>query len=156
MDPNITNNPAARRVSNHHPSTARKIIAMATDAPSKDVPKPRPDPGPRAQRLQQVHAASLGKTLDKLSWDNFKQCYPVATSRAESTMRKVHTQMVEQLRKKCKREFESILDNRDVIALLNELERLADDAAARREVHPEELEIPTPYVFPGHGKNGLG
>jgi kinetochore protein NNF1 len=103
---------------------------------------PPPSAGPRAQRLQQVYAASLARTLDKLSYENLSGCYPTVARRASPVLRQVQGQMAERLREKCDKEFESIMATRDVVRKMNELESLVADAEARREQH--DGDAPTP------------
>ncbi|EFY98906.1 Nnf1 domain protein [Metarhizium robertsii] len=100
-------------------------------------------PGPRALRLQEIYAASLARTLDKLSYDNVAPCYPTIARRASPVLRQVQAQMVERLRDKCEREFDAILGARRVVRKMNELEGLVADAEARRKLHGEE-DLPTP------------
>ncbi|KAM3526228.1 hypothetical protein NHJ13051_003586 [Beauveria bassiana] len=90
-------------------------------------------PGVRATRLQAIYAQALGGTLRKLSWANFAGCYPTIARRAEGVLRKLQEQMASQLQGRCEREFEKILESRQVVAKLNELENLVGDAEKRRE-----------------------
>ncbi|KAG5940472.1 hypothetical protein E4U53_007589 [Claviceps sorghi] len=94
---------------------------------------PSPEPGPRAQRLHQVHAASLARTLDKLSYDNVAPCFPTVARRAETLLREVQTQMVRKLREKSEAEFAGILLARGVVEKLNELEGVVAEAERARE-----------------------
>ncbi|EFY93904.1 spindle pole protein Nnf1, putative [Metarhizium acridum CQMa 102] len=103
-------------------------------------------PGPRALRLQEIYAASLARTLDKLSYDNVAPCYPTIARRASPVLRQVQAQMVERLRDKCEKEFGAILRARDVVRKMNDLEGLIADAEERRKLH-RETDLPTPYVF---------
>jgi kinetochore protein NNF1 len=107
-------------------------------------PQPQPQPGPRAQRLQQVYAASLSRTLDKLSYENISTCYPTIARRASPTLRQVQGQMVERLRDKCEREFDAIMGARDVVRKMNDLEGLIADAEGRRKLHAQGDAVPTP------------
>ncbi|OAA48239.1 Nnf1 [Beauveria brongniartii RCEF 3172] len=90
-------------------------------------------PGVRATRLQAIYAQALGGTLRKLSWANFAGCYPTIARCAEGVLRKLQEQMASQLQGRCEREFEKILESRQVVAKLNELENLVGDAEKRRE-----------------------
>ncbi|TWU77354.1 hypothetical protein ED733_005624 [Metarhizium rileyi] len=107
-------------------------------------PEPREaQPGPRALRLQEIYAASLSRTLDKLSYDNVATCYPTIARRASPVLRQVQAQMVERLRDKCEKELDAILRARDVVRKMNALEALIADAEARRKQHGAEAP-PTP------------
>lgn len=53
--------------------------------------------------------------------------------------------MVERLKEKCDKEFDSILATRDVVRKMNDLEGLIADAEERRASGKSE-DVPTPYV----------
>ncbi|KAI5919953.1 Nnf1-domain-containing protein [Camillea tinctor] len=101
-------------------------------------------PGPRASRFQDVLASSLSHTLAKISWDNFAACYPTVAARAPNVLRAVQKQMVERLGVLCKKEFDSILQARNAVAKLNELESLVSEAERRRDEAGENAEPPVP------------
>ncbi|KAH7328602.1 Nnf1-domain-containing protein [Stachybotrys elegans] len=101
-------------------------------------------PGPRASRLQELYAQSLRRTLGKLAWDNFAECYPTVARRAQPVLRQVQSQMVEKLGDKCEKEFENIMAARQVIPKLNNLETLVADAAQRRAADPSATPSPPP------------
>jgi kinetochore protein NNF1 len=90
-------------------------------------------PGPRAARFQDVLDETLSRTLDRISWDNFAACYPTIASQAPATLKAVQKQMVDRLGVLCRKEFDSILQNRNVVAKLNELESLISQAERRRD-----------------------
>ncbi|EMR67788.1 putative spindle pole protein [Eutypa lata UCREL1] len=91
-------------------------------------------PGPRASRFQDVLDSTLAHTLAKISWDNFAACYPTIAAQSKPGMlRAVQRQMVERLGALCKKEFGSILEARNVVARLNELETLVLEAERRRD-----------------------
>ncbi|KAM7193273.1 Nnf1 domain containing protein [Naviculisporaceae sp. PSN 640] len=101
-------------------------------------------PGPRASRFQEVFAGSLKKTLDKINKANFAACYPTVAQRAPGTLEFVQRQMVERLGQQCNKEFDSILQNRNVVAKLNELESLVSDASRRRTESGPDVNPPVP------------
>ncbi|GAB0138637.1 hypothetical protein EsDP_00006863 [Epichloe bromicola] len=100
---------------------------------SEPQPRPQPQPGPRAQRLHQVYAASLARTLDRLSYDNIAPCFPTISRRAGPILGQVQSQMVQKLREKSDKEFRAILEARGVVAGLNGLEEVV--AAAEEQKH---------------------
>ncbi|RYP23731.1 hypothetical protein DL767_008745 [Monosporascus sp. MG133] len=108
-------------------------------------------PGPRASRFQAVLDSSLSHTLAKISWDNFAACYPTIAAQAPGTLRAVQRQMVDRLGALCKKEFASILQARNVVARLNELETLVSEAERRRDeaglTGQEQPPVP-PHVLP--------
>ncbi|KAH6897241.1 Nnf1-domain-containing protein [Thelonectria olida] len=103
-------------------------------------------PGPRAERLQELYAQRLQRTLRKLAWQNFAGCYPTVARKAEGVLRQVQSQMVDKLGEKCEKEFENILVARQVVPKLNDLESLIADAASRRAElsQSDESTQPTP------------
>ncbi|KAI1504201.1 Nnf1-domain-containing protein [Biscogniauxia marginata] len=109
--------------------------------PARHTPQ---TPGPRASRFQDVLASSLNHTLGKIGWDNFATCYPTVAARAPGVLRAVQRQMVERLGALCKKEFDSILQARNVVAKLNELESLVSEAERRRDEAGEDAETPVP------------
>jgi len=66
-------------------------------------------PGPRATRLQELFAATLKRTLDKISRDNFGSCFPTVAAKAPGTLEFVQRQMVERLRGLCEVSFSFFL-----------------------------------------------
>ncbi|KAK3692950.1 Nnf1-domain-containing protein [Podospora appendiculata] len=116
--------------------------AAATTEPSSDPDPPESPPlpskhtaatpGPRAVRFHDVFSSTLKHTLDKISRVNFAACYPTIAARAPGTLEFVQRQMVDRLGAQCNKEFDSILENRNVVAKLNELESLVSDAARRK------------------------
>lgn len=133
---------------------------MATDAPTQPPAEPNPDnapgttspttqpsapaspplparpvplaPGPRAARLQEVYADRLRHTLARLSYANVAACYPTIAARSAATLRSMQGQMVSLLESRGRREFEQVLEGRDVVRKLNELEGLVAEAGRRR------------------------
>ncbi|KAI1412937.1 Nnf1-domain-containing protein [Hypoxylon sp. FL1857] len=101
-------------------------------------------PGPRASRFQQVLDSSLSHTLGKISWDNFAACYPTIAAQSPAVLRAVQKQMVDRLGALCKKEFDSVLQSRNVVAKLNELESLVSEAERRRDDAGVGAEAPVP------------
>ncbi|OTA98853.1 hypothetical protein M426DRAFT_325645 [Hypoxylon sp. CI-4A] len=101
-------------------------------------------PGPRASRFQEVLNSSLSHTLGKISWDNFAACYPTIATQAPGVLRAVQKQMVDRLGALCKKEFDSVLQARNVVAKLNELEALVGEAEHRRDDAGVGAEAPVP------------
>ncbi|KAM7199796.1 Nnf1 domain containing protein [Rhypophila sp. PSN 637] len=102
-------------------------------------------PGPRASRLQEAFAGSLRKTLEKINLKNFAACYPTVAQGAPGTLEFVQRTMVTRLGEQCNREFESVLQKRNAVAKLNELESLVSDAARRKaELEASGVKTPIP------------
>ncbi|KAJ1337469.1 kinetochore protein NNF1 [Microdochium nivale] len=90
-------------------------------------------PGPRAAGFQNLLDKSLESTLKKVSWDNFAACYPTIAAQAPATLKAVQKQMVDRLGALCRREFQSIFEQRQVVAKMNELESLISEASRRKD-----------------------
>ncbi|KAI0123841.1 Nnf1-domain-containing protein [Xylariales sp. AK1849] len=124
-------------------------------APPASPPLPTPHnavtPGPRAARFQTVLDQCLSRTLGKITWDNFASCYPTIAAQASGTLKAVQRQMVERLGVLCKKEFDSILQSRNVVAKLNDLESLVSEAQRRRDeaglVDEKDIPVP-PHLLP--------
>ncbi|KAK4218112.1 Nnf1-domain-containing protein [Rhypophila decipiens] len=102
-------------------------------------------PGPRASRLQEAFAGSLRKTLEKINLKNFAACYPTVAQGAPGTLEFVQRTMVTRLGEQCNREFDSVLQKRNAVAKLNELESLVSDAARRKaELEASGVKTPIP------------
>ncbi|KAK6088350.1 spindle pole protein [Seiridium cupressi] len=118
-------------MSEPEPATEQQQAAPASPPlPAKHTPVA---PGPRAARFQKVLDDSLSHTLGKISWENFASCFPTIAAQAPGTLRAVQRQMVDRLGSLCRKEFESIVQNRNVVAKLNELESLVSQAEQRRD-----------------------
>ncbi|KAI1374670.1 Nnf1-domain-containing protein [Hypoxylon crocopeplum] len=109
--------------------------------PARHTPQ---TPGPRASRFQEVLGSSLSHTLGKISWDNFAACYPTVAAQAPAVLRAVQKQMVDRLGALCLKEFDSVLQARNVVAKLNELESLVSEAEQRRDEGGVGAEAPVP------------
>ncbi|KAH8668339.1 Nnf1-domain-containing protein [Xylariales sp. PMI_506] len=108
-------------------------------------------PGPRAARFQAVLNDGLSRTLGKITWDNFAACYPTIAAQAPGTLKAVQKQMMDRLSALCRKEFESIIQSRNVVAKLNELEGLISEAEQRRDeaglVDEKDVPVP-PHLLP--------
>ncbi|KAI5863232.1 Nnf1-domain-containing protein [Durotheca rogersii] len=128
------------------PPQQQRPRAQPPPPPSPPLP-PRPAalaPGPRAARFRQVLDSSLAATLARVGWDNFAACYPTVAARAPAVLRAVQRQMVERLGQLCQKEFDSVLQSRNVVAKLNELESLVSEAERRRDEAGPDAEAPIP------------
>lgn len=145
-------------MSDPEPSNAQPdVAAAASDEHAAPASPPLPPkhaavaPGPRAARFQKVLDDSLAHTLGKISWDNFASCFPTIAAQAPAALKTVQKQMVDRLGVLCRKEFETIVQSRNVVARLNELESLVSQAERRREeaglVDPKDVPVP-PHLLP--------
>lgn len=128
-------------------------------SPSPAQPPPiAQTPGPRAAALQKLYNDAISHTLRTCSYSNFASCFPTAANHAPEAMKQLHTDFIEKLDRSCKTNFEVVLREREVVASLNELDRLVEDARRRRdgavaaaavaggEQAGKDVKPPVPYV----------
>lgn len=95
--------------------------------------------------MQEVFEDRLRHTLAKLSYQNVAACYPTIAAKSPAILRSIQSQMVSVMELKAKTYFERILEERDVVRKLNELEGLVAAAGQRRaEGEMDGRAAPTP------------
>lgn len=118
------------------------------DSRSPSPPPPAPiqlTPGPRASRLQDIYSKALRATLKANSYENFAACFPTPARHVPASLESVHRQLNAKLEESATAEFSEIIEEREVIKGLNELDRLVADA--RRRKSQGEGESAVPYVI---------
>lgn len=123
------------------PSTGRP----ASPSPPPPVPIAQ-TPGPRASRLQQVFDQALARTIRANSYSNFASCFPTPAKHVPASLESVWRQLNAKLEESAKAEFEDIVQERDAVGQLNELDRLVGEAKFRRDNGGQEGEN-VAYVF---------
>lgn len=117
---------------------------------SSAPPPPAPEsevPGLRASRLIQVFDQALARTLRANSYANFASCFPTPARHVPASLENVWRQLNAKLEESAKAEFEEIVEERQAVQHLNELDRLVGDARARREAEGDGAEPEKAYVF---------
>ncbi len=109
---------------------------QASPSPPPQPPIPL-TPGPRAALFTSLFSNALAHTLRTCSYANFSDCFPTPAAHAPHILRAVWTQITEGIDVRARREFDDIMAERDVVAGLNELERLVAEARARKEREKE-------------------
>ncbi|KAJ5149059.1 hypothetical protein N7448_000637 [Penicillium atrosanguineum] len=110
---------------------------------SSAPPPPAPEsevPGPRASRLIQVFDQALARTLRANSYANFASCFPTPARHVPASLENVWRQLNAKLEESAKTEFEEIVEERQAVQHLNELDLLVGDARARREAEGDGAE----------------
>ncbi|THX97542.1 MIND kinetochore complex component Nnf1 [Aureobasidium pullulans] len=130
---------------------------MSASRPSRSpspaqAPPVQQTPGPRAAALQKLYSDAVSHTLRTCSYSNFASSFPTPASHAPDAMKRLHTDFVEKLDRTCKLNFDQILRDRQVVASLNDLDRLVEDArkrktAAEQAQDGQAAQPPLPYVF---------
>ncbi|KAI4261189.1 MAG: hypothetical protein L6R42_003603 [Xanthoria sp. 1 TBL-2021] len=121
-------------------------------------PPPQPPvaqtPGPRAAQFQKLFGDALSHTLRTCSYSKFSSCFPTPAKYAPQTLTSIWQQITTKVEASAKKEFEDIMVERDVIAGLNELERLVSEAKSRRkngvEVREPPHTLPPERLFLAH------
>lgn len=109
-------------------------MAPQSRSPSPVAAPPVPlAPGPRATALTAAFTSALSRTLKTMSYPAFSACFPTPAAKASGILKSVHGQITAKIDESSKREFEDIMQERDVVRGLNELERLVTEARRRRE-----------------------
>lgn len=111
-------------------------MAAAQTARSPSPPPQPPvaqTPGPRAAQFQKLFSDALNHTLRICSYSKFSSCFPTPAKYAPQTLTSIWEQITSKVEASARKEFEDIMIERDVIAGLNELERLVAEARSRKE-----------------------
>jgi kinetochore protein NNF1 len=109
--------------------------AMPTSRSPSPVPA-RPiaeAPGPRAQGLVNIFNQAVKATLDKCSAANFASCFPTAAQYSPEVLENLRSQIVDQLDRTWKTNFDDIMARRNVVQLLNSLDQCIEDARLRKK-----------------------
>ncbi|KAH7079073.1 Nnf1-domain-containing protein [Paraphoma chrysanthemicola] len=107
--------------------------------PDSRSPSPTPAPpiadapGPRAQGLINVFNQASKATLDKCSAKNFESCFPTAAQYSPEVLDNLRGQIVDQLDRTWKTNFDDIMARRNVVKLLNSLDQCIEDAKLRKK-----------------------
>ncbi|KIW02287.1 uncharacterized protein PV09_06437 [Verruconis gallopava] len=109
--------------------------ASAASPPPSPLPAPPEDstPGARATALQNAFTKALEATLSKCSYANFAACFPTPAKYRPQTLEMFHKDFTGRLSEVCTAEFATILKERNVVPLLNSLDRLISEAKARKQ-----------------------
>jgi kinetochore protein NNF1 len=114
-------------------------------SPSPVPPPPIADtPGPRAQGLVNIYNQAVEATLKKCSTSNFASCFPTVPP---ETLEHLRSQVLNQLQRTWKLNFDEIMAKRNVVQLLNSLDRSIEDARLRKkraEANGGPVETPVP------------
>lgn len=115
--------------------TGGKKGRRMTTTPPRSPPLPAPPiaqtPGPHAIQFQRLFADALSHTLRTCSYAKFAACFPTPAAHAAATLESVWRQITDKVAASAHKEFEEIMAEREVVAGLNELERLVGEARGR-------------------------
>ncbi|KAF1353558.1 Nnf1-domain-containing protein [Delphinella strobiligena] len=108
------------------PATTSRSPSPATAPPIAAAP------GPRASALQKLYADAIAHTVKTCNYNNFAECFPTPAKHTPEAMKELHSDFIQKLHHSCKENFHVVLRDRDVVASLNDLDRLVEDARRRR------------------------
>ncbi|KAF2110176.1 Nnf1-domain-containing protein [Lophiotrema nucula] len=106
--------------------------------PESRSPSPTPAPpiadapGVRAQGLINVFNQAVKASLDKCSPDSFASCFPTTAQYGPEILDDIRRQLVDQLDRTWKANFETVMQQKDVVKSLNALDQSIEDARLRR------------------------
>jgi len=124
--------------------------------PSRTSPSPSPPPaaptaltpGVRAAALQDIFTKALTATLKANSYANFSACFPTPARHCPNALEGVWRQLNTKLEEGCKREFEAICKEKNVVEGLNEWDRRMEEAIRARDRAVEGERPEKPWVGP--------
>ncbi|PUU76863.1 Nnf1-domain-containing protein [Tuber borchii] len=104
--------------------------------------------GIRATALRNIFTAALDRSIKTCSYENFAACFPTPARRAPEVLRNAWEQMCGFWESSAKREYETILKERNVVSGLNALDELTKEAEERRaKAVPGEVAV-SPSTLP--------
>jgi kinetochore protein NNF1 len=122
-----------------------KMTTRTSASPSPPPQAPiTSTPGPRAAALQKVFAGALSSSLKANSYTNFSSCFPTPAKYCPTALEGVWKQLNTRLEEECTRDFEKILEERNVIELLNSWDGMIEQASRRKNEAVEEEEPSRP------------
>lgn len=118
---------------------------MTTQASASPSPPPQVPivsaPGPRAAALQKVFEGALSSSIKANSYVNFSSCFPTPAKYCPTALEGVWKQLNTRLEEECARDFEKILEERQVVEGLNQWDNMIEEAR-RRKHRAVEGEMP--------------
>ena len=109
-------------------------MAPSTASPPPPTLPTSSTPGERARKLRDVYSRALKNALKPVSdYSNFAACFPTPAKYCENALRELHSDFVRKLGATCESEFDALLQEREVVKSLNELDALVEEAKRRRE-----------------------
>lgn len=113
-------------------SITTTLESMATNSPPPTAPTTSA-PGERARKLHDGYARALKSALKPVNqYENFAACFPTPATYCDGALRDLHSDFVRKLGATCEAEFEALLSERDVVASLNQLDELVEEAKKRK------------------------
>lgn len=90
-------------------------------------------PGPRAATFMTLYHSALKSTIRAISYESFAACFPLISKQAPEALQVMWQGMRDGLEGFAVKEFEMIMQEREVVTRLNALEGIIADANRRKE-----------------------
>lgn len=90
-------------------------------------------PGPRATALKKIYTSALTSTLKSNSYANFSSCFPTPARYCPTALEGVWRQLNTRLEEECHKDFDKILEERDVISGLNQWDEILEQARQKKD-----------------------
>ncbi|KAF8471811.1 Nnf1-domain-containing protein [Kalaharituber pfeilii] len=123
------------------PTGAPPALSAAAAPPPGPEPAPA-TPGLRATAFREVLSRALHHTLKGLTDPHFLSCFPTPAAHPahRATLLDVHRQLITQYDALATASFENVLERFETVTKLNELDRLIEEAKARKAKAEAEAE----------------
>ncbi|RIA90422.1 Nnf1-domain-containing protein [Glomus cerebriforme] len=86
----------------------------------------------RSKKVKQMLESCLGETLNNFSYEKVAQCYPTLAKEQPERLKQALGQVKEFLKTNTEEEFEAILEQRNILEKLNELDDIIAKAKKRQ------------------------
>ncbi|OQO08682.1 hypothetical protein B0A48_06552 [Cryoendolithus antarcticus] len=107
--------------------------ALARSPSPVSAPPVQATPGPRATALQQLYGDAVTHILKTCNYENFASCFPTPAREASQSLQQLHEEFTERLGASMRMNFDQIVEERNVVPSLNELDQLIEDAKRRKQ-----------------------
>ncbi|GBC05070.1 hypothetical protein RclHR1_06000004 [Rhizophagus clarus] len=88
---------------------------------------------PRSKKVKQMLENCLGETLNNFSYEKVAQCYPTLAKEQPERLKQALSQVKDFLKTNTEEEFEAILEQRNILEKLNELDDIIAKAKKRQK-----------------------
>ncbi|RUO96999.1 Nnf1-domain-containing protein [Jimgerdemannia flammicorona] len=95
--------------------------------------------GPRATKLRQTFEKSLSKTIKNISYEKLAQSFPHIANDSPESLQSAHQQVTTFLQQSVQEEFQNLLETKNLIRKLNELDMLIDAARKNKQARLGKL-----------------
>ncbi|OLL22991.1 mRNA cleavage and polyadenylation factor CLP1 [Neolecta irregularis DAH-3] len=98
--------------------------------------------GPRAKALKKVLERSLSQTVSRLTRERLAQCFPLVAQESAESLDSIHGSILDFLKEHGAVQFQEVMERRQTVQKLNELDQLIEDAKLRKDTGCESAKLP--------------